>query len=471
MKNPKNTICKGILYYNNGNYEAAIKEYQLAIEIEKKAEYYTNLGWSYYKLKEYTLAEENLNKAIQLDTKSGNAYRGLGLIYRDQLKNDEAEKFFLQAAMNFLEKSIYKGAIKDFTFAIELDYNDANLYDFRGWAYYFSEQYNEALKDFNKAIQLDSNLAQAYNGRASVYEKQGKFDEAKTNYLQAGKKYLSQKEYDSARRDFNNAIKIDENYGEAYYWLGQVESFQSNYQETINQYDKAISLGYISEWIYNNRGCAKYNLKLYEDAIEDFDINIEKYPAFPNSYRWRGESYYKLGEYEKAKPDFEKFLELEKNLEEKNKKEYEEKIEKCQKAIEDDSIISFSDLDISEIFGEVNKLLKVLLGVIAFGYVLIIARSVHEGTFTVGGALSDLLVKFILLLIVIAANALDDSEVIGVKIRNATMALILAYEVIDIVDNAKRLGFPVPNWLDELLTKIKEGIKSIFEKIFGGSRN
>ena len=361
--------------------------------------------------------------------------------------------------------------------------NNAAAYDLRGAYYFILEQYDEALRDFNKAIQqIDSNLAGAYSKRAAVYEKQGKTDEAKTNYLQAGNKYFSQKEYDDARENFNDAIRIDEKFGEAYYWLGQVENFQANYQEAINQYDKAVSLGYISERLYNNRGYAKYQLKLYEDAIKDFDINIEKYPAFPNSYRWRGESYYNLGEYEKAKVDFEKFLENEKNPNEETKKYYEDKIDKCQKAIDSDAIFKSNELveywdksiekfNESEIFGEVNKLLKVLLGAMVFCYVLIIARSSHEGTLTLGGAVRDLLVKFILLLIIIAANALDESEAIGVKVRNTVMAMILAYEVSDIVDNAKRLGFPVPDWLDELLKKIKEGIKSIFEKIFGGSRN
>ena len=86
----------GVDYYNNGKYTEAIKEYKLTIGIEKNnARYYNNLGWVYKEMKDYPLAEENFNIAIQLNPNHSSAYRGLARMYHDQSKNDEAKKYFL----------------------------------------------------------------------------------------------------------------------------------------------------------------------------------------------------------------------------------------------------------------------------------------------------------------------------------------------------------------------------------------
>jgi tetratricopeptide (TPR) repeat protein len=62
----------------------------------------------------------------------------------------------------------FKGAIADFSKAIELDPNGAEAYNYRGTSYFWLKQYQEALKDYNKAIQLAPQLTIAYYNRAYV---------------------------------------------------------------------------------------------------------------------------------------------------------------------------------------------------------------------------------------------------------------------------------------------------------------
>ena len=62
-------------------------------------------------------------------------------------------------------KGIYRGAIKDYDKAIELDPNDAKAYNFRGYAKWLLGNNDGAMKDFDQAIGLDPYYANAYNFR------------------------------------------------------------------------------------------------------------------------------------------------------------------------------------------------------------------------------------------------------------------------------------------------------------------
>ncbi len=63
------------------------------------------------------------------------------------------------------KKQDYKGAILDYTKAIELNPNYAEAYSNRGTAKDKLQDYRGAIQDFNKAIELNPNLAGAYNSR------------------------------------------------------------------------------------------------------------------------------------------------------------------------------------------------------------------------------------------------------------------------------------------------------------------
>jgi tetratricopeptide (TPR) repeat protein len=58
----------------------------------------------------------------------------------------------------------YPEAAEDYTRALERG-PDAELYQHRGWAYFFSDARRLALRDFSKAIELDSGASDAFTGR------------------------------------------------------------------------------------------------------------------------------------------------------------------------------------------------------------------------------------------------------------------------------------------------------------------
>jgi hypothetical protein len=64
---------------------------------------------------------------------------------------------------------------------------------------------------------------------------------------------------------------------------------------------------------YNNRGLAFYNLKRYQQAIEDFSQALRIKPQYAEALNNRGNAYYEMDQYEKAEADFNQSLQLKPN--------------------------------------------------------------------------------------------------------------------------------------------------------------
>ena len=74
-----------------------------------------------------------------------------------------------QTAEDYFKKGLsksnlkdYKGAISEFSQAIELDSNYAKSYEHRGYAKNNLQDYNGAKSEYNKAIKLGANRAYVY---------------------------------------------------------------------------------------------------------------------------------------------------------------------------------------------------------------------------------------------------------------------------------------------------------------------
>lgn len=105
----------GIIFDSDSNYESAIKEFNMAIKLDKNfAEAYDKRGVVYTKLLMFDKALKDLSKAIELN--------------------------------------------KDFSVA----------YNHRGIVYYCLMEYNKSLTDYNEALTINSNFAKAYYNRAIV---------------------------------------------------------------------------------------------------------------------------------------------------------------------------------------------------------------------------------------------------------------------------------------------------------------
>lgn len=100
-------------------------------------------GFHFYHKEYYTLAIEDYNKIIQLDSDYIEAYRQRGISYYEINKNDKA--------------------IDDFNFILKINPGDAGIYRLRGKAYTRKFDYKKAIEDFKEAIRLDPDFPESYD--------------------------------------------------------------------------------------------------------------------------------------------------------------------------------------------------------------------------------------------------------------------------------------------------------------------
>ncbi|GAB3340257.1 hypothetical protein GCM10027429_27570 [Marivirga atlantica] len=184
--------------------------------------------------------------------------------------NTNPNTFNLRGVAYFLEKD-YSKAIKDFSSAINLDSTNYKPYYNRGNVYLEQKEYEKALFDYNRAISLLPNNADLYINRAIVLYELKQFEEALADndfaiklspenylpYLNKGKTLVKLGNFKEASDMLTNVVKINDELGEAHYWLGFI---------SINTGKKDIGCDYLIK--AKNRG-----FEQAQEAIDKFCTN------------------------------------------------------------------------------------------------------------------------------------------------------------------------------------------------------
>jgi hypothetical protein len=111
----------------------------------------------------YEAAIENFEKAIELDPEVDSSYMGKALSYRGLEKPDEA--------------------LQTYNRAIELIPDHAGLYNERGWLYFEDfEEYDSAINDFSMAIEIHPEGPYNHYFRGYAYQYLGRVDEARADF-------------------------------------------------------------------------------------------------------------------------------------------------------------------------------------------------------------------------------------------------------------------------------------------------
>jgi lipoprotein NlpI len=154
---------RGTIYYEKGEYDMAIADYNKAIEISPRyIEAYYNRAKVYNAKKQYDLAISDYSKAIEINPKLAEAYTNRGAIYKTMER--------------------YAFAICDYDKAIELNPTLAEAYNNRGAAYYAKGDYALAISDYSRAVELKPDFTWAYFNKANACEVSGRATEAVEAY-------------------------------------------------------------------------------------------------------------------------------------------------------------------------------------------------------------------------------------------------------------------------------------------------
>jgi tetratricopeptide (TPR) repeat protein len=193
----------------------------------------------------------------------------------------------------------------------------------RGVAAQNSRDYVKAIEQYNEAIRLDSKYVEAYNRRGWTYNDKG--------------------DYDKAIADYNEATRLAPKYIWPYNNRGVSYRAKGQYDKAIADFTEAIRIepkG--SDLLYRNRAWA-YELKGDHDkSIADYTTAIQLDPKNAGSYTARGNAYRAKHDYPNAIKDFTEVIRLEprnaqavreRGLVHVEKKEYDEAIKDYTEAI------------------------------------------------------------------------------------------------------------------------------------------
>lgn len=161
-----------------------------------------------------------------------------------------------------------------------------------GMLYLQNGKYNLAHREFQKGRELNPKDHRLYNGLGLTYYFQGKFS--------------------LAIQEYQRAIKLNPTYPDAYNNLAAAFAKQNQWQKVIWYADKALAiLSYTTpEFAYYNKGTAYYHLGEYEKAKTEFEISLELDQNYIDTYYHLGLTLLKLKLYSRASEAFQKVLRL-----------------------------------------------------------------------------------------------------------------------------------------------------------------
>lgn len=145
-----------------------------------------------------------------------------------------------------------------------------------------------AIKKYEEALKIDSEFANAYYGLGVIYDDEG--------------------EYDKALELYKKAIELNPSYDKAYFFLANILDEKGCKEEAINNYKKVIEINPNDLWAYANIGCILEELCKYNEALEylekALEIDCNQYKVLFNM----GVVLNKLGRIEESKVYYKKSI-------------------------------------------------------------------------------------------------------------------------------------------------------------------
>jgi len=186
----------GLALLLGGKQEDAIEKFRaVTIKDPKFAPAYEGLGWAYFEKRDYTQAEGQLKKAIELNHKLWRSYNFLGNICDFRREYDRAAVEYISAISAAPDKGfLYNNlgvsytmagrneeAVEVFRKAIEKNHRDPRVYNNLGLSLSNLGRYDEALE----ALKKGGNEARAYNNMGCIYLDKGEYAEAVQSFEKA----------------------------------------------------------------------------------------------------------------------------------------------------------------------------------------------------------------------------------------------------------------------------------------------
>lgn len=310
-KNAESYIVLGDAYLEENNGGQAMNNYENATSFDPaNAKAYLKIGQLFSRSRNFNASLEGFNKAIEKDPNYAPAYRDLGELYFRVKKYDKAKesyKKYLELAesntatltryayMLFMAKD-YAEATSVINQISAIDSTNIILKRLLGYSYYEQNKHKDGLANmtyFFKKVEPSRIIPSDYEYLGKLYYKNGKDSLAAQNLMMA--------------------IELDSTKSDLYYDLGDVYLHWKKFGLAQNAFNTKISKTKSSSAIdYFGLGKAYYYNKQYVEADSAFSKIVQLKPNASAGYLWRARANNVVPEkdYERARPFYEKYLEI-----------------------------------------------------------------------------------------------------------------------------------------------------------------
>jgi TolB-like protein/Flp pilus assembly protein TadD len=191
------------------------------------------------------------------------------------------------------------------------------------------EDIKKSFEYFQQAIEKDRNYAAAYAGLAEAYvigtlntnpEEVGPKATAAArrslaidptladaHYAMALVSFRYNRDWQTAEREFQEAIRLKPSYAMAYDWYGYILAMQGRFDEALEQYRRGLETDPLSIQIITDIGTCHYWAHNFDLADAQLKKAIELDPSFPPAINYQVSTYAAQGRYAEALRLLDKF--------------------------------------------------------------------------------------------------------------------------------------------------------------------
>lgn len=269
-------------------------------------------------MQEDSLALNDFNKAISLDSSKAEYYSAVGDILFEHkdlsgsvkwlekaLKlNPDDPASHLKMAKMFVYTKEYTAAFNEINTVLRQDVYNPEGYFLKGMIYKDLKDTSKAISSFQTAESVDPRYIDAmiqlgllYSAKRDplalkYFDKAFSIDTTDVFPIYAkGVYYQDSKDYEAAKAQYKRAILQDKNYENAYFNMGYILMQQDSLEKAYRQYDLLTQISPASAEAYYNRGLCNELMGKKEEAIMDFKQAI----VFDSEYEEPREGLKRLG--------------------------------------------------------------------------------------------------------------------------------------------------------------------------------
>jgi len=272
------------------------------------------------------------------DSKS--AYSELDALLYDTLNVDKLSRY-IAIGKTYMDLNYFDKALNVFTLSI-IDYpNNAELYFYRGYANYELDNIKSAIEDYSTSIKIKPTVV-SFKNMGYILRLENRYREALIHYEKALEYFPNSSElyllkgliqenllnYKEGANDYKIAIKLGPSNFQGYYRLaiafdklnlpdsslhylseviGIIDQIRSKHKnlENSNEFNN-VKLSSL----LNNRGAVYWQIKQFQNSINDFKSAISLDPLNPELYASLASNYSEIDEKQKAIEMYSKSIEI-----------------------------------------------------------------------------------------------------------------------------------------------------------------